>query len=429
MAAKVPTGLEPSCLLVGPHWWAPQTLRQVNLVGVRLSIHHTETFLGFLSFSFFSLSYAGFLPTYLNNQHSLPVVLYTDGPTAAAAALSLLLLLRLPKIFKPFPLPFAGLTGIFFPLRLSVDGLRVANFQMDFQRQRRVVVAASVLCLFHHPVKIDSWLLRQLFKCTLYAGCACVCLTHCNGRAEWADVYFCLILMDRQLSLQVARQHGQDFGLLFFLTPSTGAARRREFTLNIYEFTRDSIPLNAVPIADRSDWPRSNTPDSEFSSKSNFPFPSREIVVTLPTFVDSIELHLELIRKRTNHGRPDSHRSLSVITTLTNNSGELLFGFESRTVFKRTNRVMWWNRVVILISKRLLLLLLLYDVEDGAFVAVAFLPDSFYNLPSVKMNRRVAASFNVVVDVGSTLQKVWDIYAVFAGSSLILPFLLRLDSP
>jgi hypothetical protein len=35
-----------------------------------------------------------------------------------------------------------------------------------------------------------------------------------------------------------------------------------------------------------------------------------------------------------------------------------------------------------------------------------FPPDSFYNLPSVKMNRRVAASFNVVVDVGSTLQKV-----------------------
>jgi hypothetical protein len=28
-------------------------LRQVNLVGVRLSIHHTETFFGFLSFSFF----------------------------------------------------------------------------------------------------------------------------------------------------------------------------------------------------------------------------------------------------------------------------------------------------------------------------------------------------------------------------------------
>jgi hypothetical protein len=92
-------------------------------------------------------------------------------------------------------------------------------------------------------------------------------------------------------------------------------------------------------------------------------------------------LHLELIRKRTNHGRPDSHRSLSVITTLTNNSGELLFGFESRTVFKRTNRVMWWNRVVILISKRLLLLLLLlYDVEDGAFVAVAFPPRLFLQL-------------------------------------------------
>jgi hypothetical protein len=209
----------------------------------------------------------------------------------------------------------------------------------------------------------------------------CVCLTHCNGRAEWADVYFCLILMDRQLSLQVARQHGQDFGLLFFLTPSTGAARRREFTLNIYEFTRDSIPLNAVPIADRSDWSRSNTPDSEFFSKSNFPFPSREIVVNVTNIFDSIELHLELIRKRTNHGRPDSHRSLSVITTLTNNSGELLFGFESRTVFKRTNRVMWWNRVVILISKRLLLLLLLlYDVEDGAFVAVAFPPRLFLQL-------------------------------------------------
>jgi hypothetical protein len=86
---------------------------------VRLSIHHTETFIfGFLSFSFFfSLSYASFLPTYLNNQHSLPVVLYTDGPTAAAAALSLLLLLRLPKIFKPFPPPFLLLAslGFFFP--------------------------------------------------------------------------------------------------------------------------------------------------------------------------------------------------------------------------------------------------------------------------------------------------------------------------
>lgn len=124
---------------------------------MRLSIHHTETlFLVFFLFSFFfSLSYASFLPTYLNNQHSLPVVLYTDGPTAAAAALSLLLLLRLPKIFKPFPLPFAGFTGIFIFFLLSVDGLRVANFQMDFQRQRRVV-AASVLCLFHHPVKIET---------------------------------------------------------------------------------------------------------------------------------------------------------------------------------------------------------------------------------------------------------------------------------
>lgn len=177
MAAKVPTGLEPSCLLVGPHWWAPQTLRQVNLVGVRLSIHHTETFIfGFLSFSFFfSLSYASFLPTYLNNQHSLPVVLYTDGPTAAAAALSLLLLLRLPKIFKPFPLPFAGLTGIFFfpPVSWRLKG---GQFSNGFPKAAQSSSRLGTMSFSPSSKNRDSWLLRQLFKCTLYAGCACVCV-------------------------------------------------------------------------------------------------------------------------------------------------------------------------------------------------------------------------------------------------------------
>lgn len=87
-------------------------------------------------------------------------------------------------------------------------------------------------------------------------------------------------------------------------------------------------------------------------------------------------------------------------------------------MFKRTNSVVWWNRVVILISKRLLLL---YDVGDGAFVAVAFPPWVFFK--SYRAWKWIGGSGVVQCRRRRQLNptEVWDIYAVFAGSSLIFP--------